>query len=89
MEAGIFDDPPSELSWTPLILDKRGVEEVGQLTQDFLDSVVKAQVEASKRLPRHNGKPPKAATSATVFVASFLSARSPVEGKKASATKRR
>jgi len=89
MEAGVFDDPPGELSWMPLILDEPGIAEVGQLTRDFLESVLDVQAEASKRLPNGNGKAAKDATSATVFLASFLSARSPKEGKKASATKKR
>jgi DNA-binding transcriptional ArsR family regulator len=59
MEAGVFDDPPGELCWTPLLLGKS------------------------------NGKKAERAISATVFVASFLSARSPKEGRKASAAKRR
>jgi hypothetical protein len=33
IEAGVFDDPPGELSWTPLILDALGVEELGQLAR--------------------------------------------------------
>lgn len=89
MEAGVFDDPAGELSWTPLILDELGVEEVGRLARDFLDSVLEAQTEASERLREGKGKDAVAATSATVFLASFLSARSPKDGKKASAAKRR
>ncbi len=90
MEAGIFDDPASDLSWTPLILDRRGVEEIGQLATDFLEGVFKAQAKASKRLATTKGrKAPAERISATVFLASFLSSRSPKEGKKASATKRR
>jgi len=88
MEAGVFDESPGELSWTPLILDAIGVEEFGQLSRDFLESVGQLQSKASKRLPKGHGKATDA-TSATVFVASFLSARSPKDGKKASAAKRR
>jgi len=88
MEAGSFDDPPGELSWIPLVLDALGVEKFGRLTRDFLEAVLELQAEASERLPRGNGKAVDA-TSATVFLASFLSARSPAEGKKAAATKRR
>jgi DNA-binding transcriptional ArsR family regulator len=88
IEAGVFDSPPGELSWTPLILDALGVEEFGQLARDFLQSVLELQANASKRLPRGNSKP-AAAVTATVFLASFLSARSMKEGKNASAAKRR
>jgi DNA-binding transcriptional ArsR family regulator len=88
IEAGVFDSSPGELSWTPLILDQLGVEEFGQLAKDFLESVLELQANASERLPKGNGKTP-GATTATVFLASFLSARSPKEGKKALATKRR
>ncbi len=88
IEAGVFDSSPGELSWTPLILDQLGIEEFGQLAKDFLESVLKLQANASKRLPKGNGNVP-GATTATVFLASFLSARSLKEGKKASATKRR
>ena len=88
MEADVFDEPPGELSWTPLILDDPGVEEFGQLARDFLASVSKLQTGVNKRL---KGTKSKAAdqTAATVFLATFLSARSPKEGKKASAAKRR
>ncbi len=88
LEAGVFDAPPGELSWTPLVLDDLGVEEFGQLARDFLEAVLELQANASKRLPKGTGKAMDA-TSTTVFLASFLSARSPMEGKKASATKRR
>jgi DNA-binding transcriptional ArsR family regulator len=82
MEAGTFDQPPGELSWTPLILDAEGLKDFGKLARDFLESVLDLQDKASKREP-------KQAKTATVFLASFLSARSPKDGKKASATKRR
>lgn len=88
IEASVFDDSPGELSWTPLILDALGVEELGQLARDFLESILELQANASKRLSTGKGKATNA-TSATVFLASFLSARSPKDGKKASATKRR
>jgi predicted transcriptional regulator len=88
MEAGVFDESPGELSWTPLVLDASGIEELGQLTRDFLGSVLDLQGQANKRLSKGNGEA-TGATSATVFLASFLSARSPKENKKASATKRR
>lgn len=89
MKAGVFDAPPGELSWTPLVLDALGVEEVGQLARDFLESVLAVQVKASTRLPKGKSKRAAVAKSATVFLASFLSARSPKNDKKASATKRR
>jgi DNA-binding transcriptional ArsR family regulator len=88
VEAGVFDSPPGELSWTPLILDAAGVEEFGQLARDFLESVLKLQANTSKRLPKGNGKVTDV-TSATVFMASFLSARDPKDGRKASGAKRR
>jgi len=88
MEAGSFDDPPGELSWTPLVLDPIGIEKFGRLTRDFLEAVLELQAAASERQPTGNGEAVDAA-AATVFLASFLSARSPAEGKKASATKRR
>ena len=90
MEAGIFDDPASDLSWTPLVLDHRGVEEIGRLATDFLEGVFEAQAKASKRMAAaKEGKDSAERISATVFLASFLSSRSPKEGKKASATMRR
>jgi len=88
MTAGVFDQPPGELSWTPLILDSLGIEEFGQLARDFLKSVLELQANASKRLPKGEGKATDT-TSATAFLATFLSARSPLEGKKAPAAKRR
>lgn len=88
IEAGVFDSPPGELSWAPLILDTLGVEEFGQLSRDFVESVLELQAKASKRLSKANGKATEP-TTATVFLASFLSARSAKDGKKASATKRR
>jgi predicted transcriptional regulator len=88
MEAGVFDESPGELNWTPLVLDTLGIEELGQLARDFLESVLELQAKANRRLQKGNGKA-TGATSATVFLASFLSARSSKENKKASATKRR
>jgi DNA-binding transcriptional ArsR family regulator len=87
MEAGIFDDPPGELSWTPLILDAEGIEEFGKLARDFLESVLALQANAPKRLPRGKAKVGKVKT-ATVFLATFLSAKSSKDDK-ASATMRR
>lgn len=88
LEAGVFDEAPGELSWTPLILDPEGIEEFGKLARDFLESVLELQANASKRLPRARGKGGEA-RAATVFLATFLSARDTKDGKKASATKRR
>lgn len=88
IEAGVFDEVPGELCLTPLILDSLGVEELGQITRDFLESVLEVQANATKRSPRGRNGAGEAA-SATVFLASFLSSRSPKDGKKASATKRR
>lgn len=88
VEAGVFDTPPGEVSWTPLVLDELGIEEFGQLARDFLESVTELQANATKRLPKRTGKAADA-TSATVFLASFLSARDPRDGRKASAAMRR
>lgn len=88
LEAGVFDSPPGELSWTPLILDALGIEEFGQLSRGFLEAVLELQTKADKRRPKGSGMAADA-TSATVFLASFLSARSPKEGRKAFGTKRR
>jgi DNA-binding transcriptional ArsR family regulator len=89
IEAGIFDDPASDLSWTPLILDSPGFEEVGRLTDDFLEAVLDAQASSTERLKgKGNGKAAAEKISATVFLASFRSTRSPTEGKKAFARKR-
>jgi DNA-binding transcriptional ArsR family regulator len=86
MEEGVFDEPPGELSWTPLVLDESGVEKVGQLARDFLDSVFAVEAEASKRLTEKKSQRAVEARSATVFLASFRSARSPEDDEKASAT---
>jgi DNA-binding transcriptional ArsR family regulator len=88
IKAGTFDKSPGELSWSPLILDAPGVKEFGQLARDFLESVMKLQANANKRLLTENGRAAEA-TSATVFLASFLSARDIKDGTKASATRRR
>lgn len=85
---GIFDDRPGELSWMPLILDKLGVDEFGQLSQDFVKSVLDLQAKATKRLSNANGRA-AASTTATIFLASFLSTRKARDGKRASATLRR
>jgi DNA-binding transcriptional ArsR family regulator len=88
IKAGVFDDPPGELSWIPLVLDAKGIEEFGELARGFLESVLDLQAKASKRLAKAKRGASKAKT-ATVFLATFLSARNPLDGKKASATKRR
>jgi hypothetical protein len=88
MKAGVFDDPPGELNWTPLILDTKGIEEFGELARDFLESVSELQANASKRLSKAKRGASKA-KAATVFLATFMSARNPQDDKKASATKRR
>ena len=85
IEAEVFDSPPGELSLTPLILDALGVKELGQLSRDFLESVLELQARADGRLAKGDDK----VSAATVFLASFLSARSPKDRKKASAAKRR
>jgi DNA-binding transcriptional ArsR family regulator len=88
IEAGTFEEKPGELCWIPLILDSFGTEELEELTRRFLGSVLELQASANKRLLKGK-KGVLEATSATVFLSSFLSARSPKEGKKASAAKRR
>lgn len=90
IEAEIFDDPASDLSLTPLILDGEGLEEIGERTEDYLEALLDVQANATKRLKANGGgEGPAEKTSATVFLASFPSTRSPREGKKASARKRR
>ena len=89
LEAGIFDNDPGSMGWTPLIVDSQGLDEVAKLAHGFQKAVADVQAKASKRLPKTNGEPTSDATSATVFLANFLSARSPKEGKKASAAKLR
>jgi DNA-binding transcriptional ArsR family regulator len=89
LKAGAFDGSPGELSWTPLILDTVGVEEMEQISKNFIEEAQRVQKKASKRLRSEKSSPTKNATAATIFLASFLSARSPKEGMKASATKRR
>ena len=86
-EAGLFDKRPGELGWIRYF-DPPGLSALGRLSRDFLEAVFVLQAEASQRLARENGEATREA-SATVFLASFLSARSPDEGKKASAGKRR
>lgn len=86
--AGIFDASPGELSLTPLVLDEPGVEEFGRLAREFLGSVQELQSAASRRMGAMNDDGSEA-ISATVFLASFLSARSPEENRKASARKAR
>lgn len=89
IEAETFDDPASDLSLTPLILDGEGLEEVARRTAAYLEDLLDVQAKASKRLEAGaNGKGAAKKTSATVFLASFPSTRSPGEGKKASARKR-
>jgi DNA-binding transcriptional ArsR family regulator len=87
--AGVFDHPPGELSWTPLLLDQTGVEEIGELARDFLKSVLVVQANASERLPKEKSERVAKAKSATVFLATFRSARSPRDDKRASSMKRR
>lgn len=88
MKAGTFDDPPGELNWTPLILDAEGIERFGELARDFLESVLDLQANASKRLSKGKRNASQV-RAATVFLSTFVSARNPRDGKKASATKRR
>jgi DNA-binding transcriptional ArsR family regulator len=85
IEAEVFDSPPGELCLTPLVLDALGVKELGQLSRDFLESVLELQARVDGRIAKGDDN----ASAATVFLASFLSARSPEDGKKASAARRR
>jgi DNA-binding transcriptional ArsR family regulator len=78
---------PGELCWTPLLLDSTGIEELGQLTRDFLKSALEVQANATER--QAGKKDAAESIPATVFLASFLSSRRSRGGKKASATKRR
>lgn len=87
MEAGIFDDPTSHLSWTPLVLDEEGWDRVAEILKNTMDEVFDAQVETSERMAAKGSK--EEGMSVTVTLAGFLSARNPKEGKKAPATKRR
>lgn len=88
MAAGIFDDPTSHLSWTPLVLDKQGWGRVAEILKRTMDEVFDVQVETSERMA-DAGADKEEGISVTVALAGFLSARSPEEGKKAPATKRR
>jgi DNA-binding transcriptional ArsR family regulator len=88
IEAEVFDSAPGELCWAPLILDALGIEEFGELSRKFLEAVLELQSTASQRLQEGNGNAVDP-TTATVFLASFLSARSSKERKKASASLRR
>lgn len=88
IEGGIFEELPGELSLTPLVLDASGVKELRRLSGDFLESVLEIQANINERL-RKEGTKATDAVSATVFLASFLSARSLKEAKKASARRRR
>lgn len=89
IKAGIFDDPTSDVSWTPLVLDRAGFEEVNRLAAQFLAAVFEVQVAASERLANGKGDEAPERISATVFLASFLSSRDPEDGKKSAATMRR
>lgn len=88
MKAGIFDDPTSHLSWTPLVLDEEGWNRVAEILKNTMDEVFDVQVETSERMAEKGGGREEG-MSVTVTLAGFLSARSPAEGKKAPATKRR
>lgn len=90
MEEKLFDKPPGELSLMPLLLDETGIEEISELVLNFLDSVLAVQARSGLRLPQRKSERAAVAKSATVFLASFMSARSPAKDQKASeATLRR
>lgn len=81
-EAEIFDHADSHLSWTPMILDKKGFKQLDRLMGETLEGVFDIQAEAVERM-KEEGKKEEEGISATVALASFLSARSPKDGKKA------
>lgn len=85
MSAGIFDDPDSYASWTPLIVDRQGLKRLDEIANEFLEKVLDVQAEASGRLAEKGEE----GFSVTVMLASFLSTRSPEESKRAAATKHR
>jgi DNA-binding transcriptional ArsR family regulator len=89
MKAGIFDDPPGVLDWTPVVLDSKGCADVEQLVLDFREAIAAVQAEASKRLRSSGRRSATAQCSATVFLATFRSVRDPRKGVKAFAAKRR
>jgi DNA-binding transcriptional ArsR family regulator len=88
VEAEVFHQSPGLLSLTPLILDLEALEEVAQVNRDVEQRLLEIQADASDRL-RKTGQATDQRISATVFLASFLSARSPSEGRTAAARKRR
>jgi DNA-binding transcriptional ArsR family regulator len=85
MKAGIFDDPDSYASWSPLILDRPALKRVDVLAKEFLEALFDVQAEANGRLAEEGGE----GFSVTVMLASFPSTRSPEESKRASVTKQR
>jgi len=85
MEAGIFDDPDSHASWSPLIVDREGMKCVDELANECLERLFKIQADSTGRLMKKGEE----GFSLTVVLASFLSTRSPEESKRAAATKQR
>lgn len=53
---GSFDNSPGELAWTPLILDKAGVKEFGQLSREFLEAVLELQTTSASGSPKAMAK---------------------------------
>lgn len=85
MKAGVFDDPDSYASWSPLIVDRQGFKRIDALANEFLEAVFDEQAESNQRLAKEGGE----GFSITVMLASFLSTRSPEDSKRAGATKQR
>jgi DNA-binding transcriptional ArsR family regulator len=85
VKAGIFDDPDSYASWSPLIVDRAGFKRIDELANQFLQDVLEVQAEANARIVEKGEE----AFSVTVTLGSFLSTRSLAESKRATATKQR
>lgn len=85
MSAGIFDDPDSYASWSPLIVDRPGMKRIDKLANEFLEGLFEVQAEASQRLAENGDE----GFPLTVTLASFLSTRTPEASKRVAATKQR
>lgn len=88
MEAELFERPPGDLGWVPLILDSIGARELRQLLINFFNDLLQLQRKVNERLEKKGGKAGKL-ISITAFMASFLSTRDPKDDLKAFAAKRR
>jgi DNA-binding transcriptional ArsR family regulator len=85
LKAGIFDDPDSYASWSPMVVDRQGMKRIDKLANKFLQEMFDVQAEANERLSKKG----KEGFSLTVILASFLSTRSPEASKRVAATKQR